>query len=282
MPVSASAARATVKALRDASPDDGDDAETNKAVKTILNSRKCWRNMKGKEEAVWPPELEAALIEGLERYRPAEAKSNRVLGRFPMRNKFVADYIFDTTGYRRTPKQVGSRIQQLRDTSSGKHILKAISDRHYEMMHPTGSRSTQQKAGPSGSRSGMMQQPSTFSATPPTIPAPAHVYINVLPPHSGFYPPSPSFALSSVHSREPRPLHFIDPTVSFTLPGQMVCQGVFHIYKGGHFVQQECAHMTVSCGLPSPEPGTSLPLYTYSTTLVPQHWAFLCEAEGDV
>ena len=60
-------------------------------------------------------------ISGLERYRPAEAKSNRVLGRFPMRNKFVADHIFETTGQRRTPKQVGSRIQQLRDTSSGKH-----------------------------------------------------------------------------------------------------------------------------------------------------------------
>lgn len=65
MPASASAVRATVKALRDASPDDGSDAGTSKAVKTILNSRKCWRNMKGKEEAVWPPELESALIEGV-------------------------------------------------------------------------------------------------------------------------------------------------------------------------------------------------------------------------
>lgn len=64
MSVSAAAVRATVKALRDDSPVDGADAGTSKAVKTILNSRKCWRNMKGKEEAVWPPELEAALIEG--------------------------------------------------------------------------------------------------------------------------------------------------------------------------------------------------------------------------
>ena len=37
-----------------------------------------------------------------------------------MRNKFVADYIFEKTQVRRTPKQVGSRIQQLRDTNSGK------------------------------------------------------------------------------------------------------------------------------------------------------------------
>ncbi len=96
--------------------------------------------MKGKDEAVWPPALEAALIEGdlaclssrlwteklnvafsgLDNYKPAESRSTRSLGRFPMRNKFVSDYIYDKTGKRRTPKQVGSRIQQLRDTSSGK------------------------------------------------------------------------------------------------------------------------------------------------------------------
>ena len=38
--------------------------ETGTAVQTILTGRKCWRIMQGKEEAVWPPPLEAALIEG--------------------------------------------------------------------------------------------------------------------------------------------------------------------------------------------------------------------------
>lgn len=37
-----------------------------------------------------------------------------------MRNKFISDYIFNVTGKRRTPKQVGSRLQQLRDTAEGK------------------------------------------------------------------------------------------------------------------------------------------------------------------
>ena len=37
-----------------------------------------------------------------------------------MRNKFISDYIFNKTGKRRTPKQVGSRLQQLRDTTEGK------------------------------------------------------------------------------------------------------------------------------------------------------------------
>lgn len=37
-----------------------------------------------------------------------------------MRNKFISDFIFEVTGVRRTPKQVGSRLQQLRDTCEGK------------------------------------------------------------------------------------------------------------------------------------------------------------------
>lgn len=148
------------------------------------------------------------------------------------------------------------------------------------MMHPSGFKRNEQKAGPSRSHSGAVQQPSAYPMMPPAIPVPAQVYINVLPPRHGLYPPS--FPLSGVHVQEPRPLHYIDPTVNFTLPGQMVCQAVFYIYKNGQLVQQEYAPMTVSCGLPSTDPVTSLPLYTYSTTLVPQHWASLCEVEGKV
>jgi transcriptional enhancer factor len=37
-----------------------------------------------------------------------------------MRNRFISDWIFEKTGKRRTAKQVGSRLQQLRDTCGGK------------------------------------------------------------------------------------------------------------------------------------------------------------------
>ena len=57
---------------------------------------------------------------GLEKYQPVESRTSRSFGRFPMRNKFISDYIFQVTGKRRTPKQVGSRLQQLRDTTEGK------------------------------------------------------------------------------------------------------------------------------------------------------------------
>lgn len=37
----------------------------NSAFKTILAGRKCYRMSKDKNEVVWPPLLEAALMEGL-------------------------------------------------------------------------------------------------------------------------------------------------------------------------------------------------------------------------
>lgn len=44
-----------------------------------------------------------------------------------MRNRFISDYIHSTTGKYRSAKQVGSRLQQLRDTPEGReckcHII---------------------------------------------------------------------------------------------------------------------------------------------------------------
>ncbi|TFL04995.1 hypothetical protein BDV98DRAFT_500818, partial [Pterulicium gracile] len=58
---------------------------------------------------------------GLEYYQPGPSAASKLLGRFPKRNRFISDHIFNTTGKRRTPKQVGSRIQQLRDTCENAH-----------------------------------------------------------------------------------------------------------------------------------------------------------------
>ncbi len=113
------------------------DDRTRDAVNTIVSGRKSWKTLKGKGEAVWPPYLEAALIEGpptppfpsslaypllsaLDKYRPETSRSTRSLSRFPNRNRFISDYILHVTGKRRTAKQVGSRLQQLRDTCGGK------------------------------------------------------------------------------------------------------------------------------------------------------------------
>ena len=39
-------------------------AGTTDAIHTIVTGRKCWKTIKGKGEVVWPPYLEAALVEG--------------------------------------------------------------------------------------------------------------------------------------------------------------------------------------------------------------------------
>ncbi|KAF5354529.1 hypothetical protein D9758_011242 [Tetrapyrgos nigripes] len=100
------------------------------AAQIIATGRRTWKTLKGKREAVWPPHLEAALIEALEKYKPDDSRSSKTPGRFSMRNRFISDYIFETTGKRRTPKQVGSRLQQLRNTCKSERILQLISRRN--------------------------------------------------------------------------------------------------------------------------------------------------------
>ncbi|KAK0204970.1 hypothetical protein DFS33DRAFT_1273964 [Desarmillaria ectypa] len=112
------------------------DEQSRDVAQIAATGRRSWKTLKGKGEAVWPPNLEAALIEGAGTYRPREAlqkykpspelRSSKSPGRFPMRNRFISDYIFDSTGKRRTPKQVGSRLQQMRDTCKGEEILNLI------------------------------------------------------------------------------------------------------------------------------------------------------------
>ncbi|KAI0333257.1 hypothetical protein GY45DRAFT_1368512 [Cubamyces sp. BRFM 1775] len=137
----------------------------NDTIQTIVTGRKCWKTMKGKGEVVWPPYLEAALVEGLEKYQPVESRTSRSFGRFPMRNKFISDYIFNVTGKRRTPKQVGSRLQQLRDTAEGKRILQQLSSRHLAMMQPK-SAQAQSRSDASSERPSTASSTSSASSTP--------------------------------------------------------------------------------------------------------------------
>ena len=44
------------------------------AAKAILNGRKCYRMSKDKNEVVWPPHLEAALMKGASPHRPRPAR----------------------------------------------------------------------------------------------------------------------------------------------------------------------------------------------------------------
>ncbi|KAF5326295.1 hypothetical protein D9611_000670 [Ephemerocybe angulata] len=93
--------------------------------------RRCWKTLKGKAEAVWGPKLEAVLIDALEQYqfsddyKPQRSRDGSL--RFPYRNRFISQFIYERTGKNRTYKQVGSRLQQLRDTCEDSRILALIS-----------------------------------------------------------------------------------------------------------------------------------------------------------
>jgi TEA/ATTS domain len=98
--------------------------------------RKTFKTDKKKKEAVWPDYVERWLIQGwlryfswiefslnalkaIEEYTPPQSRSGRGkldLVRFPCRNKYISEFIYANTGKYRTAKQVGSRIQQLRQT----------------------------------------------------------------------------------------------------------------------------------------------------------------------
>ncbi|KAL5504506.1 hypothetical protein ACEPAH_7167 [Sanghuangporus vaninii] len=95
-------------------------------AETIVRARKSWKTVKGRSEPVWPPHLEKALVQALLQYKPHDSRYARALGRFPKRNRYISDYIFEATGVRRTPKQVGSRLQQLKDVSCGKMLLNHV------------------------------------------------------------------------------------------------------------------------------------------------------------
>ncbi|KAH8827340.1 hypothetical protein DL96DRAFT_1710473 [Flagelloscypha sp. PMI_526] len=108
---------------------------TKDVFEEVVRARKSWK-LQG-DEVLWPPELEAALLEGasesyphlsdpsdiirvlgLDNYQPDDSRETRLLGRFPMRNRFISDYIYQKTGKRRTAKQVGNRLQHLSDAST--------------------------------------------------------------------------------------------------------------------------------------------------------------------
>ncbi|KIM36784.1 hypothetical protein M413DRAFT_448921 [Hebeloma cylindrosporum] len=118
---------------------------TQDVFQSIVKGRKSWKTLRG-GEVVWPPELEAALIEGLENYQPDDSRETRLLGRFPMRNRFISDWIFEKTGKTRSAKQVGSRLQQLRDTCGGKRLLNLLSPIR-RTFHPPPSPEFQHKDG---------------------------------------------------------------------------------------------------------------------------------------
>ncbi|KAF8826197.1 hypothetical protein HHX47_DHR6000476 [Lentinula edodes] len=116
-----------------ASPRDGyAKSSAKEATEIVLAARKTWKLMRSKREKVWPPLIEATLIEALQKYRPQSVTDIQLLQRFPKRNCWISKYIKRRTGHDRSPKQVGSRLQQLRDSCRDERILQLLSRKQYD------------------------------------------------------------------------------------------------------------------------------------------------------
>ncbi|KAF9783865.1 hypothetical protein BJ322DRAFT_979200, partial [Thelephora terrestris] len=245
---------------------------------SVITGRKSWKTLKGKTEAVWPPYLEVALFEGLSRYQPSNPRATKSLGRFPNRNRFISEYISKKTGKHRTPKQVGSRLQQLRDTHQGKQLLQNLSNGNFNI----------EDAGASSSSPPASSEPAPqydYQETQRTV-----VSIEILPEGINNYSPhaSPSttptssplsstFPGSTFRHSQPRPISVIDPTVTFTARSTIVAHSSFTVMRDGQPIHSETADVNLLSTSVAAGVSDIDCIFYYTAPLVPAYWSTICD-----
>ncbi|KAK0203174.1 hypothetical protein DFS33DRAFT_965440 [Desarmillaria ectypa] len=282
---------------------------------TIITGRKSWKTMKDQQnEAVWPPYIEAALLEALEKYRPhsANIKNPKELRRFPKRNIFISNEILRKTGKRRTAKQVGSRLQQLRDTCEDERVLELLTRREYSPEPDSSSTDTADSPASEtnectlssplsectassssevSSESSRLTPLSSVSSDEigyqvlPAIPRNVAVRIEIchqestwrghsLLQHSFEPVPSEPFYHRRIILSADRPLWTLTPTVTFTSsrPTSASTFSSFTVY-----VNNVLVHSEVSPLLPHVEQTNPTFCYAYRARFLPEYWAHLCE-----
>ncbi|KAH0578235.1 hypothetical protein H2248_004014 [Termitomyces sp. 'cryptogamus'] len=255
---------------------------THDVFQSIVKGRKSWKTLRG-GEIVWPPELEAALLEGLSTYQLDDSRETRLLGRFPMRNRFISDFIFNKTGTRRSAKQVGSRLQQLRDTCGGKKLMKLLSPcrpvgrarYHNNSRYWT---DTDSSSDSSSTPSTPINDSTELHCARSSPPCRTIISIDILPPGQL---PSPAgmdeWSCSNDVVRPsayPRPFHLIDPTIAFIGPSNLSAHSSFVVYSAGVNVFSETTQLQTVGAAPERTGGALL----YSTSIVPGFWSKISES----
>ncbi|KAF9499623.1 hypothetical protein BDN71DRAFT_1502958 [Pleurotus eryngii] len=283
------------------------------SAQMAATGRKTWKALKGKSEAVWPAFIEASLIEALERYRPEESAGTMLVGRFPRRNRFISDYIFKATGKRRTPKQVGSRLQQLRETSRDPHIVELLQKRDFttdlEVQHlGDSSRQSPSISVPSRASTSLSN---TEGASATLLSSPAGLRIDLTATTSTFDPPQGRVAInfllggpwmvvetsteafslvlfsiiSSPSDSLVQPLHPASSKLVSKENPQFIFESsshlklnerlysVFYVFLGENMVHTET---TPVIALPQQVAQGLL----YSTPLLPEYWTVICTAQS--
>ncbi|KAJ7757755.1 hypothetical protein DFH07DRAFT_458870 [Mycena maculata] len=249
---------------------------TKDVLQSVLKVRKSWKTLRG-GETVWPLDLEAALLEGLENYIPEDSRETRMLGRFPLRNRFISDYIFVKTGKRRSAKQVGSRLQQLRESCGSKKLLQLLSPFH-QPRYPKSAASREASCSPPEF------PPLDVEAFPgPSSTSHTVMYIDILSegspedssiPNPSLWSDSEGSMITVIHASDhPRRLSSIDPTVTFVSQALFTAQSRFTVYSEDLILHAETTSL-----VPVIDHTAQVLGYLYKTTLVPGYWKVILES----
>ncbi|KAF9450075.1 hypothetical protein P691DRAFT_811215 [Macrolepiota fuliginosa MF-IS2] len=197
--------------------------------------RRCHKTLRGRGEAVWPPNLEAALITGLQVYSERHRVHMRHRGRFIGRNHFLSDYVKSITGRRRSAKQVGSRLQQLKDTCRQLEILYLI----------TGSRSPSPRRDSRRRKSGSKH---TLRRSPSTSPELSDVSTEMSPEPeieaSPEYLPCPEISQQETYSTtdataEPvSPVYDTVPEITYSYPNDQPSTSQYYTHSSQYYSQE--------------------------------------------
>ncbi|KAJ7895394.1 hypothetical protein B0H13DRAFT_2338885 [Mycena leptocephala] len=244
---------------------------TKDVLQSVLKVRKSWKTLRG-GETVWPLDLEAALLEG----KPmgsfsVQHRRRGCSGAFQEKSLHLGLY-FREDRKRRSAKQVGSRLQQLRESCGGKKLLHLLSP----FRQPAYSGSS------ASSDSSCTSPVSPFQEGQASASAPCArhtiMYIDILPVGTpeAVGKTSPPMWLETgdvVHASErPRHLASINPTVTFMSLVPVAAQSRSTVYSEDRVpVHADTTPLTPVVDAP-------VPGFLYSTTLVPEYWKVISES----
>ncbi|KAJ7439656.1 hypothetical protein FB451DRAFT_1301593 [Mycena latifolia] len=218
---------------------------TTKVLESVLGSRKSWKTLHTGEN-VWPPHLEAALLEGLQNHVPDDSMETRLLGRYRGRNQFISEYIFSKTGEYRSNRQVGSRLQQLRHCSSDPMLRRLLSPFRKPRSYSHEDLSVLPATNSVGGEDAL-----PFAEVPPIIP----ISIPILLQNS----PHVAVDVRAQPSDHLRDLQSIVPTVTFLSPHPVVAHSCFAVSVADQIVHTETAPLIILMDHPAHGAGFSAP-----------------------
>ncbi|CAK5273524.1 unnamed protein product, partial [Mycena citricolor] len=200
----------------------------------------------------------------------------RPLQRFPRRNQFISAYILSVTGILRTPKQVGSRLQQMKDTCRDPHVLSFLSPGDQIVRQPRLTR-VSSMCSPASSSSSTASSSLPSSSGSSYASKRTHIDIRLIV--AGDRPTLEGPVISSsdhpdrrtVSLNAPSDMDRDEPVIAFStshIISTAYHYSRFRVLFGRDLVHEEETELVEV-------PGKSC---AYSTRLLPKFWTYLCRS----